>query len=134
MFMHYDILYIGTDENVWDELKLIAEENDLTILNVRKTTDIRLINDDLSFTIVLTELHINYNYEGFTIERLGLKYSFLAILTDEITENSIHVSECLFEGVQKYLVLKRPNIIYSFLKSEPINFYSKDPSIIPIEA
>lgn len=117
--LHFDLLYIGNDSIIWDYLQNIADNNDLNILNIKSTSDINLIKDDFSFTIVLTELHLDYNYEGFTVDKTGLRYSFIGLLTNEI-EKSISVSNSLFNNQEKLLLFKNTEIIYSFLKSKPI--------------
>ena len=131
MLIHFDLLYIGTDSYIWDLLQTIADKDDLKILNIKNTSDIGLIKDDFSFTLVISELHLSYNYEGFTVDRSGLRYSYIAILTDEITEASILVSNSLFGNQEKYLLLKHPTIINSFLKSKP---GSNNTIQVPIEA
>lgn len=134
MLLHFDLVYIGQDPLMWNFLQDIADKYDLTILKINSTKDIDLIKDDLSFTVVLTELHLDYNYEGFTVERVGLKYSYFAILTDEITEDCIHVSSSLFSGQEKYLVMKNNHCIFAFLNTKPINITSQQINKIPIEA
>ena len=129
--MHFDILYIGSDQSIWEFLQDLADENDLKILNIKSTSDIGFIRDDFSFTIVLSELHLSYNYEGFTVDRSGLRYSYFAILTNEINDDSILVSNSLFGNQEKYLLLKHPTIINSFLKSKPI---SNNTIQVPVEA
>ena len=134
MLLHFDLLYIGQDPVIWELLQDIADKYGLTILKIISTKDIDLIKDDLSFTVVLSELHLSYNYEGFTVEMAGLKYSYFAILTDEITEDCIHVSSSLFNNQEKYLVLKNNHCIFAFLNTKPINITSHHISKIPIEA
>ena len=129
--MHFDILYICSDQSIWEFLQDLADENDLKILNIKSTSDIGFIRDDFSFTIVLSELHLSYNYEGFTVDRSGLRYSYFAILTNEINDDSILVSNSLFGNQEKYLLLKHPTIINSFLKSKPI---SNNTIQVPVEA
>ena len=124
---------MGQDNNLWELLKKFAQDYEFTVLNIKQTKDVELIKDEFSFTIVLTELHLDYNYEGYIIDKLGLKYSYLAILTNEITEKSIEVSECLFHGQQKFLLLKTPEMIKFFLKSSQIQIHANS-SQIPIEA
>ena len=131
--MHFDILYIGQDIHFWNHLQDLADNYDLIILNIRSTRDIVNIKDDFSFTIILTELHIDYNYEGFTIDKLGLKYSFFGILSNEINENSITVSNYLFTDQEKFIVLKYPHIIDNFLKSKLI-LMELNSTKLPIEA
>ena len=131
--MHFDILYIGQDIHIWNHLQDLADNHDLIILNIKSTRDIVNIKDDFSFTIVLTELHIDYNYEGFTIDKLGLKYSFFGILSDDLSENSITVSDYLFTNEEKFIVLKHIRIIDNFLISKPIQL-GMNSTKLPIEA
>ena len=131
MLMHFDILYIGQDDNLWKQLTHIAEDYDFSILNIRHSKDIDLIKEDFSFTIVLSELHLDYNYEGFTIDKLGLKYTFIGILTNELDEKQVLVSEYLFSPQEKYLILKDNHSVYSFLISKPIHYSTSQQ---PIEA
>ena len=116
---HFDILYVGNDDLVWNLLQEITLENDLTILKAVHLNDLNAIKDDISFTLVLSELHLDYNYEGFSITKLGLKYSNLVILVDELSEDSIIVSDYLYGNQDKYLILKNADIVFSFLKSNP---------------
>ena len=102
---------------------------------MKSTNDIRFIADDFSFTIVLTELHLNYNYEGFTISRSGLKYSYLGIMIDDLDERSINVSVSLFGSEpEKYLLLKNLEFIDSLLRLKILNISDSEPPKVPIEA
>ena len=102
---------------------------------MKSTNEIPLIAEDFSFTIVLTELQLNYNYEGFTVSNSGLKYSYIGIMIDDLDEKSINLSASLFgrEPV-KYLLLKNYEIIDSLLKIKVLNMTDSEVSKVPIEA
>ena len=133
--MHFDICYIGKDFAMWSHLNELAEIYSLTVLNIKNTNEIAPVSDDFSFTVVLTELHIDYNYEGFAMFKSGLKYSFVGILTDELNERSISISDSLFRGEPgKYLLLKDIESIDSFLNIHPIHMFESKNSQVVMEA
>jgi hypothetical protein len=131
MILHFDILYIGNDEIFWNNLLDLAKDFEITILNCKHASDSTLIRDDFSFTLVLSELHLDYNFEGYTIEKIGLKYSYFGILTNEIDSEAIMISDMLFKSQKKFLILKNPNIVKILLQS-PMKYNISNN--IPLEA
>ncbi len=132
VLFHFDLLYIGQDPLMWDFLQSIADENELSILKIKNTIDVDLIKDDFSFTCVLSDVHLDYNYEGFTIDKTELRYSYIGIITDEI-EDSIVVSNSPFKNQEKSLLLKNTEVIRSFLQSKPMHI-KEQLHQIPVEA
>lgn len=129
--IRFDILYIGNDTKVLDALKHFSDEYDLSILVVKHLKFLKDNNSDLSFTYVLTEQHIDYNYEGLTVDKLGLNYSFIGILTDDIADQSILIPQLIDDKLTKYLVKKDFKAIDSFIKS---NYVPQAPTKVAIEA
>lgn len=128
---HFDILYIGNDPHVWKLLQDISKNFDFSVLQVLHISDLKFIYEDISFTFVLSELHIDFNYEGFSVDKIGLKCTYLITLVDELDEASIIVGDYIFGNQDKYLLLKDEDIIYSFLTSRLISI---NQNRIPIEA
>ena len=131
MSIHFDVLYIGNDEKVWSQITMLSEKFQFTCLNAKNFTDMLPIKEEFSFNIILTELHLDYNYEGFMIDKLDLEYFYLGFLTSEIDKEQILVSENLLEAHQKFLLLKKDEIFSYFLVSKPLHTKT---SLIPVEA
>lgn len=129
--IRFDILYIGTDTKVLDALKHFSDEYDLSILVVKHLKFLKASNSELSFTYVLTEEHIDYNYEGLTVDKIGLNYSFMGILTNDISDQTILVPQLIVDKMPKYLVKKDFKDIDAFIKS---NFVSQSSTKIAVEA
>lgn len=129
--IRFDILYIGNDTKVLDALKHFSDEYDLSIFVVKHLKFLKANNSDLSFTYILTEQHIDYNYEGLVVDKLGLSYSFIGILTDDIADQSILVPQLIDVKLTKYLVKKDFKAIDAFIKS---NFVPQSSTKIAIEA
>ena len=131
MSMHFDILYIGNDEKVWNQIATLSEKFQFTCLNAKNLTNISTIKEELTFDIILTELHLDYNYEGITIDKIGLEYLYLGFLTNDLDEEQILISENMLGSHHKFLLHKKEEIISYFLVSKPLNAKT---SLMPVEA
>ena len=121
MSIHFDVLYIGNDDKVWNQIITLSEKFQFTCLNAKNFTYVLPIKEEFNFNIILTELHLDYNYEGFMIDKLDLEYFYLGFLTSEIDEEQILVSKNLLETHQKFLLLKKEEIFSYFLVSKPLH-------------
>ncbi len=131
LMIHFDILYIGNDNEILDYLQRFSKEYDLSVFVVKHLSYLRTKINDLSFTFVLTEQHIDYNYDGLTIEKLGINFSYLGILTKDLFANTMFITNKNYLETDKFFIQKNFRAIDSFIKSKPIPYESFQ---TPIEA